>query len=181
MKVIPTAIPDVLIIEPRVFGDERGFLYESFNERVLSDIAGRDVHFVQDNHSRSIRNTLRGLHYQIRHSQAKLLRVTSGEIHDVVVDIRRSSPTFGRWIGVRLSADNRRMIWIPKGFAHGFTVLSDAAECLYKVSDYWAPEFERTLLWNDPGLRIDWPITGEPIIAPKDRVGTPFSRAEVFD
>ena len=181
MKVIPTAIPDVLVLEPRVFGDERGYLFESYNERVVRDIAGVGAHFVQDNHSRSVRNTIRGLHYQIRQPQVKLLRVTFGEILDVVVDIRRSSLTFGKWVSVRLSAENKRMIWIPAGFAHGFTVLSDVADCLYKVSDYWAPEFERTILWSDPDLAVDWQIQGEPIVAPKDKAGRPFSQAEVFD
>ena len=181
MNVIRTEIPDVLIIEPRVFGDERGYLFESFNERAIRDAAGISSTFVQDNHSRSVRNTLRGLHYQIRQPQVKLLRVTQGEILDVVVDIRRSSPTFGKWVSVRLSAENKRMIWIPAGFAHGFTVLSDVADCLYKVSDYWAPQFERTILWNDPDLAIDWQLAGEPILAAKDKVGARFADAEVFD
>ena len=181
MKVIRTAIPDVLVIEPRVFGDDRGYLFESFNERAIRDVAGVSANFVQDNHSRSVRSTLRGLHYQIRQPQVKVLRVVVGEILDVVVDIRRSSPTFGKWVSVRLSAENKRMIWIPAGFAHGFTVLSDVADCLYKVSDYWAPQFERTILWNDPDLAIDWQLAGEPILAAKDKVGTRFADAEVFD
>ena len=181
MKVTPLAIPDVLVIEPRVFGDDRGYLFESFNERTLRDTAGVSANFVQDNHSRSVRHTLRGLHYQIRQPQVKLLRVVAGEILDVVVDIRRSSPTFGKWVSVRLSADNKRMIWIPTGFAHGFTVLSDAAECLYKVSDYWAPEHERTILWSDPDLAIDWELGSDPILAPKDKAGLRFKEAEVFE
>ena len=181
MKAIRTAIPEVLVIEPRVFGDDRGYLFESFNERAIRDLAGVSANFVQDNHSRSVRNTLRGLHYQIRQPQVKVLRVVIGEILDVVVDIRRSSPTFGKWVSVRLSAENKRMIWIPAGFAHGFTVLSDVADCLYKVSDYWAPQFERTILWNDPDLAIDWQLAGEPILAAKDKVGTRFADAEVFD
>lgn len=181
MKVIRTAIPDVLVIEPRVFGDDRGYLFESFNERAIRDVAGVSANFVQDNHSRSVRSTLRGLHYQIRQPQVKVLRVVVGEILDVVVDIRRSSPTFGKWVSIRLSAENKRMIWIPVGFAHGFTVLSDVADCLYKVSDYWAPQFERTILWNDPDLAIDWQLAGEPILAAKDKVGTRFADAEVFD
>ena len=181
MKAIRTAIPEVLVIEPRVFGDDRGYLFESFNERAIRDLAGVSANFVQDNHSRSVRNTLRGLHYQIRQPQVKVLRVVIGEILDVVVDIRRSSPTFGKWVSVRLSAENKRMIWIPAGFAHGFTVLSDVADCLYKASDYWAPQFERTILWNDPDLAIDWQLAGEPILAAKDKVGTRFADAEVFD
>lgn len=181
MQVTRLEIPDVLVLEPRVFGDERGYLYESFNERAIRDVAGVSANFVQDNHSRSVRNALRGLHYQIRNPQVKLLRVVVGEILDVVVDIRRSSPTFGKWASVRLSADNKKMIWIPAGFAHGFAVLSEAAECIYKVSDYWAPEHERTILWNDPDLGIDWQLGAEPVLAPKDRSGTRFGDAEVFE
>ena len=181
MKVTPLAIPDVLVIEPRVFGDDRGYLFESFNERTLRDTAGVSANFVQDNHSRSVRHTLRGLHYQIRQPQVKLLRVVAGEILDVVVDIRRSSPTFGKWVSVRLSADNKRMIWIPTGFAHGFTVLSDVADCLYKVSDYWAPEHERTILWSDSDLGINWELESDPILAPKDKAGLRFKEAEVFE
>jgi len=153
MKATPTALPEVLLIEPRVFGDARGFFFESYNRRVLAAVGVGDE-FVQDNHSRSTRGVLRGLHYQVQHAQGKLVRVTEGEVFDVVVDLRRSSPTFARWIGVKLSAENRHMLWIPPGFAHGFLVLSDVAEFLYKTTDYWYPEFERTLLWNDPALGV---------------------------
>jgi dTDP-4-dehydrorhamnose 3,5-epimerase len=179
MNIIPTDIPDVLIIEPRVFGDERGFFYESYNQRAMI-AAGITAEFVQDNHSRSARGVLRGLHYQTQHTQGKLVRVISGSVYDVAVDLRKSSPTFGKWVGVELSADNKRMAWIPPGFAHGFVVTSDNAEFLYKTTDYWAPEFERSLLWNDPALGITWPLTGEPTIAAKDAAGLPFSQCEVF-
>mgnify|MGYP001579257970 FL=1 len=181
MNIIPTAIPDVLVIEPKVFGDERGFLFESYNERAFAQATGVAATFVQDNHSRSVKNTLRGLHYQIRQPQGKLVRAVVGEVFDVVVDIRRSSPTFGKWVGVRLSAENKNMMWIPPGLAHGFSVLSDYADFLYKTTDYWAPQHERTLLWNDPDLAIAWPLAGEPILAAKDRVGKRLSEAEVFD
>ncbi len=181
MKVTPTAIPDVLVIEPRVFADERGFFFESFNERAFAQATGVAAKFVQDNHSRSVRNTLRGLHYQIHQPQGKLVRVVAGEVFDVVVDIRRSSPTFGQWAGHYLSAENKNMLWIPAGLAHGFAVLSEYADFLYKTTDYWAPQHERTLLWNDPDLAIAWPLAGEPILAAKDRTGTPLSEAEVFD
>ncbi|MBE0613460.1 MAG: dTDP-4-dehydrorhamnose 3,5-epimerase [Burkholderiales bacterium] len=181
MKITPTAIADVLLIEPSVFGDERGFFFESFNERVFAEASGITMKFVQDNHSRSVRNTLRGLHYQIKQPQGKLVRVVTGEVYDVVVDIRRSSPSFGKWLGHRLSAENKMMVWIPPGFAHGFVVLSDSADFLYKTTDYWAPQHERTLLWNDPELAIAWPLAGEPILAAKDRAGTPLAAAEVFD
>ena len=154
MKVIPQAIPDVLVIEPKVFGDERGFFFERFNRRQFAEIVGHDVDFVQDNHSRSAKNVLRGLHYQIQHPQGKLVRVVQGVVFDVAVDIRKSSPTFGQYVGVELSAENKRMFWVPEGFAHGFVVLSDTAEFLYKTTDYWAPEFERSIAWNDPTIAI---------------------------
>lgn len=180
MKISPTAIPDVLIIEPKVFGDERGFFFESYNERAFAEATGIAAKFVQDNHSRSVKNTLRGLHYQIQQAQGKLVRVVAGEVFDVVVDIRRSSPTFGQWVGEKLSADNKKMMWIPAGLAHGFAVLSDYADFLYKTTDYWAPQHERTLLWNDPDLAIAWPLAGEPFLAAKDRAGKRLSEAEVF-
>ena len=181
MRVTPTAIADVLVIEPKVFGDERGFFFESFNERAFAEAMGEAPKFVQDNHSRSVRNTLRGLHYQIRQPQGKLVRVVAGEVFDVVVDIRRSSPTFGLWVGERLSAENKKIMWIPPGLAHGFSVISDWADFLYKTTDYWAPQHERTLLWNDPALGIAWPLAGEPVLAPKDRAGKRLAEAEVFD
>lgn len=179
MKVIPTAIPDVLAIEPRVFGDARGFFFESWNAKAMA-AAGIDATFVQDNHSRSMRNVLRGLHYQIEHAQGKLVRAIAGEVFDIAVDLRRSSPTFGRWVGERLSADNKRMLWIPPGFAHGFVVLSDAAEFVYKTTDYWYPEHERTLRWDDPALGIDWPLDGAPVLAAKDRDGATLAQAETY-
>jgi dTDP-4-dehydrorhamnose 3,5-epimerase len=163
-----------------VFGDERGFFFESWNRRAFAQIAGRDWEFVQDNHSGSARNVLRGLHYQVRQPQGKLVRVVAGEVFDVAVDLRRSSPTFGRWVGERLSAQNRRMMWVPSGFAHGFLVLSESAEFLYKTTDYYAPEHERTLLWNDPALGIAWPLEGEPLLKPKDAAGVPLAQAETF-
>jgi len=178
MKVTPAALPDILIIEPRVFGDERGFFFESYNRRALAD-AGLVAEFVQDNHSRSTRGVLRGLHYQIERAQGKLVRVVAGAVFDVAVDMRRSSTTFGRWVGIELSAENKRMLWIPPGFAHGFLVVSDAAEFLYKTTDYWYPEFERTLLWNDPAVAIEWPLSGAPTLAAKDVVGRPLAAAEV--
>ncbi len=181
MRVTPTSIADVLVIEPKVFGDERGFFFESYNERAFAEATGIAPKFVQDNHSRSVKNTLRGLHYQIRQTQGKLVRVVAGELFDVVVDLRRSSPTFGKWEGHRLSAENKAMLWIPAGLAHGFAVLSDYADFLYKTTDYWAPQHERTLLWNDPELAIAWPLAGEPILAAKDRAGKMLSEAEVFD
>ena len=179
MKVAATALPDILLIEPRVFGDERGFFFESYNRRALAD-AGLVAEFVQDNHSRSTRGVLRGLHYQIERAQGKLVRVTAGEVFDVAVDLRKSSPTFGRWMGIALSAENKRMLWIPPGFAHGFLVVSDAAEFLYKTTDYWYPEFERTLLWNDAAIGIDWPLSGAPTLAAKDVAGRPLALAEVY-
>lgn len=180
MKVTPTAIPEVLIIEPQVFGDDRGFFFESFNARRFEQLTGVAANFVQDNHSKSARNVLRGLHYQIRQPQGKLVRVAAGSIYDVVVDMRRSSPFFGRWVGVELSAENRRQLWVPPGFAHGFVVTSDTAECLYKTTDYWAPEYERSLLWNDPALAIDWPLSGEPMLSGKDSQGVLLADAEAF-
>ncbi|HXZ49718.1 MAG TPA: dTDP-4-dehydrorhamnose 3,5-epimerase [Usitatibacter sp.] len=180
MKATATAIPDVLVIDPRVFGDARGFFFESWNRRVFAGLLGRDVEFVQDNHSASGRNVLRGLHYQVERPQGKLVRVISGEVFDVAVDLRRSSPTFGRWVGERLSAANRRMLWVPEGFAHGFLVLSDGAEFLYKATDYYAPEHERTLLWNDPALAIDWPLAGEPVVKPGDAAGVRLAEAETY-
>ena len=179
MKAIPTDIPEVLVLEPGVFGDERGFFYESWNRRTFKDL-GIDADFVQDNHSKSQKGVLRGLHYQIAHPQGKLVRVVAGEVFDVAVDLRRASATFGRWTGVRISEENRRMVWIPPGFAHGFCVLSDHAEFLYKTTDYWHPQHERVLLWNDPDVAIDWPLSGQPIMAAKDEAGTGFRQAEVF-
>lgn len=179
MKAIATAIPDVVLLEPEVFGDERGFFFESWNRRTL-DKLGIDADFVQDNHSRSQRNVLRGLHYQIERAQGKLVRVTSGEVYDVAVDLRRSSPTFGQSVSFTLSADDKRMAWIPPGFAHGFCVTSEWAEFLYKTTDYWSPAHERTLLWNDPALGIRWPLHGEPLLAAKDKTGTPLAQAETY-
>ena len=180
MKVIPQAIPDVLVIEPNVFGDERGFFFESFNRRQFAEIIGRDVDFVQDNHSRSAKNVLRGLHYQIQHPQGKLVRVVQGVVFDVAVDIRKSSPTFGQYVGVELSADNKRMFWVPEGFAHGFVVLSDTAEFLYKTTGYWAPEFERCIAWNDPTIAIKWQIYGQPALSAKDQQGKLLAESECF-
>lgn len=179
MNVIRAAIPDVLILEPKIHGDARGFFFESYNKRVLADI-GIMADFVQDNHSRSARHVLRGLHYQIRQPQGKLMRVLAGEIYDVAVDVRKSSSFFGKWIGVRLSAENRRMLWVPEGFAHGFLVLSDMAEVLYKSTDYYAPEYERALAWNDPDLRIDWPLEGAPILSERDKAAARLAEAELF-
>jgi len=179
MKAIATAIPDVVLLEPRVFGDERGFFFENWNRRTLAEL-GIDADFVQDNHSRSQKNVLRGLHYQIEHAQGKLVRVTSGEVYDVAVDLRRSSPTFGQSVGFMLSADDKRMAWIPPGFAHGFCVTSEWAEFLYKTTDFWSPAHERTLLWNDPALGIPWPLHGEPLLAAKDTTGTPLAQAETY-
>jgi len=180
MQRVSTSIPDVMILEPRVFGDDRGFFYESFNERTWRELTGLDVHFVQHNHSRSARNVLRGLHYQIRQPQGKLVRVIVGEVFDVAVDIRKSSPTFGQWFGTLLSADNKRQMWVPPGFAHGFCVTSEYAEFLYLTTDYWAPEHERCIAWNDPDLAITWPVSTEPLVSPKDKAGTPFKNAESF-
>jgi dTDP-4-dehydrorhamnose 3,5-epimerase len=180
VNVISTAISDVMIIEPKVFGDDRGFFFESFNSRQFAELIGRNVDFVQDNHSRSAINVLRGLHYQIQQPQGKLVRVVQGVVFDVAVDIRRSSPTFGQHIGVELSAENKRMFWVPEGFAHGFVVLSDTAEFLYKTTHYWAPEFERSIAWNDPALGIQWPIQGEPTLSAKDQQALSLEKAELF-
>lgn len=180
MKATATAIPDVLILEPRVFGDERGFFFESYNRRAFRDATGIDPEFVQDNHSKSARNVLRGLHYQLQNAQGKLVRVTAGEVFDVVVDLRRSSPTFGRSVCVTLSAANRLMLWVPVGFAHGFVVTSESAEFLYKTTDYYAPQHERSLLWSDPALGIAWPVQGAPLLKPNDARGLPLAEAETF-
>lgn len=180
MKATPLAIPDVILLEPTVFGDERGFFFESFNQRQFEEIVGRKVNFVQDNHSRSAKYVLRGLHYQIRQPQGKLVRVLQGEVFDVVVDIRQSSLNFGKWVGVILSAENKYQLWIPEGFAHGFVVLSNQAECLYKTTDYYAPAFERCIRWNDTDLAIDWPIDAPPSLSVKDEHGSKLTSAEVF-
>jgi dTDP-4-dehydrorhamnose 3,5-epimerase len=180
VKLIRTEIPDVLILEPSVFGDERGFFLESYNKRALREAAGLDVEFVQDNHSSSKRGVLRGLHYQVRQPQGKLVRVIAGEVFDVAVDLRRSSPTFGKSVTFNLDSRSKRMAWIPPGFAHGFLVLSDQTEFVYKTTDYYAPQHERTLLWNDPRLEIRWPLQGEPILAERDRRGTTLTAAETF-
>jgi len=181
MQVTPTRLPEVLIIDPKVFGDERGFFFESYNARTFREATGFNGEFVQDNHSKSARGVLRGLHYQIQQAQGKLVRVTAGEVFDVVVDLRKSSQRFGQHEAVVLSAANRRMLWVPPGFAHGFLVTSESAEFLYKVTDSWAPEHERTLLWNDPALGIDWPLNGiEPILSKKDVEGLPLARAETY-
>jgi dTDP-4-dehydrorhamnose 3,5-epimerase len=180
MKVIPTSIPDVLIFEPQVFEDTRGFFLESWNARKFCDAVGPHISFVQDNHSRSRRGVLRGLHYQIKRPQGKLVRVVAGRVFDAAVDLRKSSPTFGRWTGAELSADNHRQLWIPAGFAHGFLVLSDSADFLYKTTDYYAPEHERTVAWNDPAIGIDWPTDVEPALSAKDSAGVPLRVAEVF-
>lgn len=181
MKVTATAIPEVLLVEPRVFGDDRGYFYESYNERLWQEKTGLTRAFVQDNHSRSVKGVLRGLHYQIRQAQGKLVRVVVGEVFDVAVDLRRSSPNFGRWVGAVLSAANKRQLWVPEGFGHGFLVLSEAAEFLYRTTDYWAPEHERCIAWNDPDIGIDWPVTGSPILSPKDAAGVLFREAEVYE
>jgi len=181
MHAVQTKIADLLIIEPKVFGDSRGFFFESFNQRVFEEISGMVGYFVQDNHSRSAQHVLRGLHYQIKYPQGKLVRVVAGEVFDVAVDIRKSSPTFGKWDGAILSAENKRMLWIPEGFAHGFVVLSEYAEFLYKTTDYWAPEHERSILWNDPDLAIDWRLKGNtPILSKKDQDAKLFREAELF-
>lgn len=180
MIVTPSALPDVLILEPKLFGDARGFFFESYNRRAFHDATGLDVDFVQDNHSRSAQGVLRGLHYQIEHAQGKLVRVVAGAVFDVAVDIRKSSPTFGRWVGMELSAANKKMVWIPPGFAHGFLVLSDDAEFLYKTTDYYAPSHERTIAWNDPQIGIAWPLAGAPLLSAKDQAGVRLKDAEVF-
>lgn len=181
MKPTRLAIPDVILFEPKVFGDDRGFFFESCNQRQFEDVIGYPVNFVQDNHSRSVKSVLRGLHYQIEQAQGKLVRVTAGEVFDVVVDLRKGSPTFGKWVGEILSAENKRQIWVPQGFAHGFVVLSDYAEFLYKTTDYYAPAHERCIIWNDPTLAIDWPIDVEPALSAKDAKGVRFLDAEVYD
>lgn len=180
--VTPTAIPDVLVLEPKVFGDARGFFFESFNQRDFAQATGlHDVHFVQDNHSKSAQGVLRGLHYQIEHPQGKLVRVTQGRVYDVVVDWRQASPTFGQWVGVELSADNHKQLWVPPGFAHGFFVLSESAEFLYKTTDYWYAQHERSLLWSDPQLGIDWPLDGiQPLLAAKDANAPGWGQAQRF-
>jgi dTDP-4-dehydrorhamnose 3,5-epimerase len=179
--VTPTAIPDVLVLAPKVFGDARGFFFESFNARDFAEATGVDTQFVQDNHSKSAQGVLRGLHYQIQHAQGKLVRVVQGRVFDVAVDLRKSSPTFGRWVGAELSAENCRQMWVPPGFAHGFVVLSESAEFLYKTTDYWFPEHERSLLWNDPAIGIEWPIDFAPQLAAKDQAGKLLAQAELFD
>lgn len=180
MNITPTELPEVFIIEPKVFADARGFFYESWNRRAFRESTGLDLEFVQDNHSRSAKNVLRGLHYQIARAQGKLIRCTLGEVFDVAVDLRRSSPSFGLWVGVTLSADNKRMAWVPPGFAHGFAVLTDVAEILYKATDFYAPEHERSLAWNDPDLDIEWPLDGEPILSPKDASALRLRDASVY-
>ncbi|MFA6920236.1 MAG: dTDP-4-dehydrorhamnose 3,5-epimerase [Gallionella sp.] len=181
MKAVKTSIPDLMIIEPRVFGDDRGFFFESFNRRRFAELIGRDVDFVQDNHSRSGKAVLRGLHYQIQRPQAKLVRVVQGSVLDVAVDIRKNSPTFGQHVAVELSGENKRMFWMPEGFAHGFVVLSDTADFLYKTTDYWFPEFERCLRWDDPNLAIDWRLTSPPALSGKDAQGKALNEAELFE
>ena len=180
MQAIKTAIPDVIIFEPKVFGDDRGFFYESFNQKVFEDATGLSLNFVQDNHSKSAKNVLRGLHYQIQQPQGKLVRVSAGEVFDVAVDIRKSSPTFGQYVGVHLSAENKRQIWVPPGFAHGFVVLSETAEFLYKTTALYAPQFERCIRWDDPSIAIVWPITGAPLLSAKDQQGASLKDAELF-
>ena len=181
MKAIPTAIPEVLIIEPKVFGDARGFFFESFNQKAFQQATGADVYFVQDNHSRSGKGVLRGLHYQIEQAQGKLVRVVRGAVFDVAVDIRKASATFGQWVGVELSESNQRQLWVPPGFAHGFLTLSDTADFLYKTTDYYAPAHERCIAWNDPALAIDWPLSGgEPLVSAKDATGALLMNAPTF-
>ena len=180
MKVTQTAIADVLIIEPNVFGDDRGFFFESFNQKEWLKKTGLERNFVQDNHSRSVKGVLRGLHYQIKQPQGKLVRVVVGEVFDVAVDIRKSSATFGQWVGVHLSEQNKKQLWVPEGFAHGFLVLSDVAEFLYRTTDYWAPEHERCIIWNDPELNIDWPVDVKPMLSEKDVLGSLFKGADLF-
>ena len=181
MKATPGVLPEVLLLEPRVFGDERGFFFESYSKRAFGELVGFDAQFVQDNHSRSARNVLRGLHYQLKQAQGKLVRVVSGEIFDVAVDLRRSSPRFGRWMAHRLSAQNKSMLWIPSGFAHGFLSLAADTEVLYKTTDYYAPEHERCVLWNDRDIGIDWPLDGAPMVSPKDAKGVALKDAQVYE
>lgn len=180
MKIKETNLPGVLLIEPTVFGDDRGYFYESFNEKKFAELTGLHVNFVQDNHSKSVKNVLRGMHYQIQQAQGKLVRVVAGEVFDVAVDLRKDSPTFGQWTGAYLSAENRLQMWIPEGFAHGFVVTSDSAEFLYKTTDFWAPQFERCLQWNDPSVGIQWPLSAEPTLSAKDQIGKSLAEAEVF-
>lgn len=180
MNVTPLAIPEVLLLEPRVFADARGSFFESFNQKKFESAVGRSVQFVQDNHSHSVRHVLRGLHYQIRQPQGKLVRVAQGEVFDVAVDLRRQSPTFGQWVSAVLSEENRNQLWIPEGFAHGFLVLSETADFLYKTTDYYAPEFERTIIWNDRDLAVNWPSAAEPVLSTKDAQGLSLHQAEVF-
>ena len=180
MRATPTNIPEVLVIEPKVFGDARGFLFESFNQKAFNDATGLDVNFVQDNHSRSVKGVLRGLHYQLQQPQGKLVRVVRGAVFDVAVDIRKSSPTFGQWAGIELTEDNQKQFWVPAGFAHGFIVMSDTADFLYKTSEYYAPQHERCIAWNDPALGIDWPSEITPKLSAKDDAGKALSEAEVF-
>jgi len=180
ITVTATALPEVKLIEPKVFGDARGFFLESFNEREFVEKVGVEARFVQDNHSRSAKGVLRGMHYQIEHAQGKLVRVVAGEVFDVVVDMRKRSPNFGKWMGLHLSAENHRQLWVPAGFAHGFLVLSETADFLYKTTDYWYPEHERCLRWNDPRVGIQWPIEGEPVLAEKDKAGKSLSEADVY-
>lgn len=180
MNITPLAIPDVLLLQPKVFGDARGFFFESYNQRAFSDATGVEAAFVQDNHSRSMKGVLRGLHYQIQHAQGKLVRVVVGEVFDVAVDLRQGSPTFGHWVADVLSAENKSQLWIPAGFAHGFVVLSDVAEVLYKTTDYWSPQHERCIRWDDPTLKIAWPLDGEPTLSDKDLQGVAFKDAELF-
>ncbi|MDO8262470.1 MAG: dTDP-4-dehydrorhamnose 3,5-epimerase [Gallionella sp.] len=181
MKFTPLIIPDVILFEPKVYGDDRGFFFESFNQRQFEEAVGKKVNFVQDNHSRSAKNVLRGLHYQTQQPQGKLVRVVQGEVFDVAVDIRKDSPTFGKWVGEILSSENKKQIWIPEGFAHGFVALSDTAEFLYKTTDYWAPAFERCIRWDDPEIGITWPIEALPLVSGKDKIGTGIASAEVFE
>jgi dTDP-4-dehydrorhamnose 3,5-epimerase len=180
-KVVATAIPEVLVIEPKVFGDARGFFYESFNQQAFHAATGLNPTFVQDNHSRSAKGVLRGLHYQVRQSQGKLVRVVRGSAYDVAVDVRKASATFGQWVGVELSEENHRQLWVPEGFAHGFIVTSESADFLYKATDYYAPEHERCIAWNDPAIGIEWPLDGAPKLSAKDAAGVPLAQAEVFE
>lgn len=180
MKVTPTAIPEVLVVEPRVFQDDRGFFFESYNQRAWEEQTGLRTQFVQDNHSRSTKGVLRGIHYQIKQAQGKLVRVVVGEVLDVAVDLRKDSATFGKWVGQRLSAENKKCLWVPEGFGHGFVVLSDVAEFLYRTTDFYAPEHERCIIWNDPDIGIDWQIDGTPVLSPKDTKGLRLKDAEVY-
>jgi dTDP-4-dehydrorhamnose 3,5-epimerase len=181
MKVIPTSIPDVLILEPKVFGDTRGFFLESFNQKAFEAATGVTANFVQDNHSRSTKGVLRGLHYQVRQPQGKLVRVVRGSAYDVAVDVRKSSPTFGKWVGVELSEENQLQLWVPPGFAHGFLVTTESADFLYKATDYYAPEHERCIAWDDPAIGIEWPLDGPPSLSAKDKAGVSLANAEVFE